>query len=134
MLEKVLNNMSIFIEDQTVIVGNQASSNRSAPIFPEYAMDWVINELDEFDKRDGDVFYITEETKEELRGIADFWYHNTVKDKGLAAMPPASKVFYDLGIIKAEGNITSGDAHIAVDYGKIMKYGLKDYEEELRKQ
>ena len=88
--------MSIFIEDQTVIVGNQASSNRSAPIFPEYAMDWVINELDEFDKRDGDVFYITEETKEELRGIADFWYHNTVKDKGLAAMPPASKVFYDL--------------------------------------
>jgi len=128
MLEKVLNNMSIFIEDQTVIVGNQASSNRSAPIFPEYAMDWVINELDEFDKRDGDVFYITEETKEELRGIADFWYHNTVKDKGLAAMPPASKVFYDLGIIKAEGNITSGDAHIAVDYGKIMKYGLKDYE------
>ena len=43
-------------------------------------------------------------------------------------MPPASKVFYDLGIIKAEGNITSGDAHIAVDYGKIMKYGLKDYE------
>ena len=25
MLEKVLNNMSIFIEDQTVIVGNQAS-------------------------------------------------------------------------------------------------------------
>ncbi|ASW43714.1 glycyl radical protein [Clostridium isatidis] len=128
MLEKILNNMSIFIEDDTLIVGNQASSNRSAPIFPEYAMDWVINELDEFDKRDGDVFYITEETKEKLRGIADYWYHNTVKDKGLASMPPASKVFYDLGIIKAEGNITSGDAHIAADYGKVMKFGLKDYE------
>lgn len=128
MLEKILNNMTIFIEDDTLIVGNQASSNRSAPIFPEYAMDWVINELDDFEKRDGDVFYITEETKEKLKGIADYWYHNTVKDKGLALMPPSSKVFYDLGIIKAEGNITSGDAHIAVDYGKIMKFGLKDYE------
>ena len=62
-LENILKNMSIFIEPETLIAGNQASSNRSAPIFPEYAMDWVIDELDEFEKRDGDVFYITEESK-----------------------------------------------------------------------
>lgn len=129
MLKNILENMKIFIEDDTLIVGNQASSNRSAPIFPEYAMDWVIAELDEFEKRDGDVFYITEETKEQLRQIAPFWYHNTTKDKGLAAMPKESRLFYDLGIIKAEGNITSGDAHLAVDYGMIMQHGLKYYED-----
>ena len=61
MLKHVLEKMSIFIEPQTMIAGNQASSNRSAPIFPEYAMKWVIDELDEFEHRDGDVFYITEE-------------------------------------------------------------------------
>lgn len=129
MLKNILENMKIFIEDHTLIVGNQASSNRSAPIFPEYAMDWVVAELDEFEKRDGDIFYITEETKEQLRKIAPFWYHNTTKDKGLAAMPEASRLFYDLGIIKAEGNITSGDAHLAVDYGMIMEHGLKYYED-----
>ncbi|MFQ9923031.1 MAG: glycyl radical protein [Beduini sp.] len=129
MLKNILENMKIFIEEDTLIVGNQASSNRSAPIFPEYAMDWVIAELDEFEKRDGDVFYITEETKEQLREIAPFWYHNTTKDKGLAAMPKESRLFYDLGIIKAEGNITSGDAHLAVDYGMIMQHGLKYYED-----
>lgn len=127
MLENILTKMSIFIEKNTLIVGNQASANRAAPIFPEYAMDWVIKELDEFEKRDGDVFYITEETKQQLRDIAPFWKHNTTKERGLAAIPPASKVFYDLGIIKAEGNITSGDAHLSVDYGKLMRYGLKDY-------
>lgn len=60
MLKEVLENMSIYIEPQTLIVGNQASQNRAAPIFPEYAMDWVIRELDEVDKRPGDRFTITE--------------------------------------------------------------------------
>lgn len=129
MLQNILEHMTIFIEPQTLIAGNQASANRSAPIFPEYAMDWVIDELDKFEKRDGDVFYITEDTKETLRELAPYWEHNTTKDKGLAAMPASSKIFYDLGIIKAEGNITSGDAHLAVQYEKIMKCGLKDYEE-----
>ncbi|WP_195971019.1 glycyl radical protein [Clostridium thermobutyricum] len=129
MLKSILEKMPIFIEKQTLIVGNQAKANRAAPIFPEYAMDWVIRELDEFEKRDGDVFYIDEETKEELRNIAPYWEHNTTLDKGLANIPPSSRILYDLGIIKAEGNITSGDAHIAVDYGRIMKKGLKEYEE-----
>lgn len=128
MLEKILSDMSIFIEPQTLLAGNHASSNRSAPIFPEYAMDWVIDELDEFEKRDGDVFYITEETKHSLCEIAPFWQHNTVKERGLKAMPESAKIFYDLGIIKAEGNITSGDAHIAVNYERMLKNGLREYE------
>ncbi len=128
MLENILRNMTIFIEPYTLIAGNQASSNRAAPIFPEYAMDWVIRELDEFEKRDGDVFYIDEETKQQLRDIYPFWEHNTLLDKGLAAIPPESRVFYDLGIIKAEGNITSGDAHLAVEYEKVLKEGLRSYE------
>ncbi|MCL2473253.1 MAG: glycyl radical protein, partial [Treponema sp.] len=127
MYKNVLEKMSIFIEKQTLLAGNQASGNRSAPIFPEYAMDWVIGELDEFDKRAGDRFYITEETKAALKEIAPFWEHNTIEDRGLAAMPESARVFYDLGIIKAEGNITSGDAHVAVNYKRMLESGLVDY-------
>ena len=127
MLKRVLEEMTIYIEDETLIAGNQASSNRAAPIFPEYAMDWVIAELDEFEQRDGDRFLISEKTKEDLRSIAPFWEHNTLLDRGLAAFPPHSKLFYDLGIIKSEGNITSGDAHCAVDYGRMLTVGLRDY-------
>jgi len=129
MYKNILEKMSIFIEKQTLLAGNQASGNRSAPVFPEYAMDWVIAELDEFDKRTGDRFYITEETKTKLKEIAPFWEHNTVKDRGLAAMPEQARVFYDLGIIKAEGNITSGDAHVAVDYRRVLEAGLRDFRE-----
>ena len=124
MLKGVLEGISIFIEPQSLLAGNQASANRSAPIFPEYAMDWVIDELDEFDKRDGDRFHISEENKQALREIAPFWKNNTVKDRGLAAMPESSRLLYDLGVIKAEGNITSGDAHVAVKYGYLLEHGL----------
>ncbi|NRT77605.1 glycyl radical protein [Clostridium beijerinckii] len=133
-LENILKNMTIFIEDNSIIAGNQAESNRSAPIFPEYAMDWVINELDEFEKREGDIFYITEESKNVLREIAPFWEHKTLKDRGLAGMPAESRIFYDLGIIKAEGNITSGDAHIAVNYETVLNLGLINYKERTEKK
>ena len=67
MLKNILEKMPIYIEEDTLIVGNQASSNRDAPIFPEYTMKFVIDELDTFEKRDGDVFYITEKTKDKRR-------------------------------------------------------------------
>lgn len=133
MLKNVLEKMSIFIEPQTLIAGNHASANRSAPIFPEYAMKWVIDELDQFERRNGDVFYISPKSKDALRGIAPFWEKNTIHDRGLAAFPPHSRLFYDLGIIKAEGNITSGDAHIAADYESLLRRGLVDFERRTRR-
>lgn len=128
MLENILEHMSIYIENDTLLAGNQARSNRWAPVYPEYSMNWVIDELDTFEKRPGDIFYITEETKKQLREIAPFWQHNTLEDRGLAAFPAQSRVFYNLGIIGADGNITSGDGHIAVDYKNVINYGLKSFE------
>lgn len=125
MMDEILRNMTIYIDDDALLAGNQGSQNRAAPIFPEYAIDWVIDELDEFDKRPGDRFTISEKNKEILRDIYPYWENRTLKDKGLAAFPDKSKLLYDLGIIKAEGNITSGDAHIAVDYDLVLKQGLE---------
>ena len=132
MLREVLENMSIYIEPETLIVGNQASQNRAAPIFPEYAMDWVIRELDEFEQRSGDRFTITEENKQILRQIYPYWKGRTLQDKAYAVYPEQAKRVYDLGIIRNEGNITSGDAHLAVDYKRVLEKGLKDVERRTR--
>lgn len=51
MLQKILENMSIYIEDKSLIAGNQATKNTNAPIFPEYTMEFVMNELDLLKKR-----------------------------------------------------------------------------------
>lgn len=133
MLKNILGKMSIYIEDETLIVGNQASSNKDAPIFPEYTMEFVMNELDLFEKRDGDVFYITEKTKEDLRSIAPFWENNNLRAKGGALLPEEVSVFMETGFFGMEGKLNSGDAHLAADYETLLKTGLKGYEERTRK-
>ncbi|HKL33030.1 MAG TPA: pyruvate formate lyase family protein, partial [Tangfeifania sp.] len=130
-LEKTLEQMTIFINDGELIVGNQSSENRAAPIFPEYAVDWLPKEMDELDKRPGDAFFITEEHKKELLEIADWWKGTVLWDRGRAMMSQELRDLQDSAIIKATGNLTSGDAHIAVDFPKILKIGLKGYLEEI---
>ena len=133
MLKKILEEMTIYIEDKSLIAGNQATKNRNAPVFPEYTMEFIINELDLFEKRDGDVFYITEETKGQLRKIAPFWKNNTLRDRGEALLPDEVSVFMETGVFGMEGKLNAGDAHLAVNYEKVLREGLKGYEERCRK-
>lgn len=132
MLKKILENMDLYIEDKTLIVGNQATKNCNAPIFPEYTMEFVMNELDLFEKRDGDVFYITEETKRQLREIAPFWENNNLRARGAALLPEEVDVFMETGFFGMEGKLNAGDAHLAVNYQKVLEYGLEGYEKRVR--
>ena len=132
MLKNILANMSVYIEDRTLIAGNQATKNCNAPIFPEYTMKFVMDELDKFEKRDGDVFYITEETKEQLRSIAPFWENNNLRAKGEALLPDEVSVFMETGVFGMEGKLNAGDAHLAVNYGKMLSEGLAGYEQRTR--
>nr|WP_270498867.1 formate C-acetyltransferase/glycerol dehydratase family glycyl radical enzyme [Holdemanella porci] len=132
MLEKVLDHMSIYIEDKSLLAGNQATKNRNAPIFPEYTMEFVMNELDQFEKRDGDVFYITEKTKEQLREIAPFWQNNNLRARGEALLPEEVRVFMETGVFGMEGKLNAGDAHLTVNYERILKDGLKGYEKRVK--
>jgi formate C-acetyltransferase len=130
-LEKTLKEMSVFIDEGELIVGNQSSALRAAPVFPEYVTSWIINELDEFDKRPGDAFFVTEEQKKELKELCKWWEGKTLIEKGYSIMSPLNREIHDSGIIRAEGNLTSGDAHIAVNFEKILKIGLAGYLNEI---
>lgn len=131
-LEKTLNKMTIFIDEGELVVGNQSSQNRAAPIFPEYAVDWLPKEMDELDKRPGDAFFITEEHKTELLEISKWWKGKVLWDRGRALMSQELRDLQDSAVIKATGNLTSGDAHIAVDFYKILSVGLNGYFEEIK--
>jgi len=130
-LEKTLLGMTIFIDEGELIVGNQSSQHRAAPIFPEYAVDWLPEEMDGLDKRSGDAFFITDEHKKELVEIAAWWKGKVLYDKGRALMSQELRDLQDSAIIKATGNLTSGDAHIAVDFYKILEVGLNGYLDEI---
>ncbi len=123
-IRKTLQGMSIFIEPGELIIGNQASKLRAAPIFPEYAVQWIIKEIDEFDKRPGDVFYVEEAQKKELLELCSYWKGKTTFSRGRYLMGETLRDIHKTAIIKAEGNLTSGDAHIAIRTERLLKTGL----------
>lgn len=131
-LEATLKEMTIFIADGELIVGNHASKLKSAPFFPEYATKWMLKELETFDKRPGDAFYLTEDVKQDIRELCPFWDGKTTLDKGYAIMPEQYHRIHEAGIIRAEGNLTSGDAHIAINNKKVLSIGIKGYLEEVK--
>lgn len=133
MLKQILEEMTVYIEDKSLIAGNQATKNTNAPIFPEYTMGFVMKELDLFEKRDGDVFYITEETKKQLREIAPYWENNNLRARGEALLPDEVGVFMETGLFGMEGKLNAGDAHLAVNYERILSDGLKGYEARTKK-
>src|SRR5699024_213975 len=50
MLEHILNNMTIFIQEGELIVGNHTNKPRCAPVYPEFGARWILDEMDDFSK------------------------------------------------------------------------------------
>ena len=136
-LQRTLQNMTIFIAEHDLLAGNQSEEERCAPIFPEYAVEWIIDELAEkgnFDKREGDNFHLKEEDRAELLDIADYWMGKTLKDRSMAIMTDELKQASLVKAIHGEGNMTSGDGHIVPDFPKALKVGLRGIIEETKER
>lgn len=120
-----LEHMTIYIEPDSLIFGNQASQNFAAPIFPEYSIQWVIDELDTFTKRSGDIFYIDEKTKEDLRSIAPYWKGHTHEDRVNAHITDSIRMAEKQGVLHRGGISMSGDGHIVPDHETVLKQGFR---------
>jgi formate C-acetyltransferase len=123
-LEEHLRTRTIWIDNNELIVGNQASRLRAAPIFPEYTVRWIEAEIDGLADRPGAGFHVTEEDKEVIHSLTPYWRGKTVQDRCYGMFTDEQEAILASTIIKAEGNMTSGDAHLAVDNEKILALGL----------
>lgn len=121
--DAILDQMTIYIEDDMLIIGNQASANFAAPVFPEYSFDWVIEELDQFDQRSGDFFLISEETKQRLRDLEQYWVGKTHKDEVLANLPTINRLAEQQAILHRGGISMSGDGHIIPNHEFVLEHG-----------
>lgn len=122
-LASILKKMSIYIETDSLIIGNQASRNFAAPIFPEYSIDWIIDELDEFEHRSGDYFKITEDTKTRLRALQPYWQGKTHQDEVLRNLPAVNRQAEKQGVLHRGGISMSGDGHIIPNHDFVLEKG-----------
>lgn len=123
-LEKILAEMTIFIQEDELIVGNQATKPRSSPIFPEFSCKWLEDELDRLEKRSGDVFLISEEKKQTLRQLFPYWEGKTSNELAAALMTVEAKDAQAAGVFTVGNYFFNGVGHISVDYGKVLAIGL----------
>jgi len=132
-LAHVLDNMTIFINEGELIVGNQASAQRAAPLFPEYGADFLVDEVDEFAHRRADVYTVSAEVKRAIVDkIGPYWHGKTLYDRALAMRPAEVTQAEKIGAISGRGNISSGDGHIVMNIPKVLRQGLNGILEEVR--
>jgi len=120
-----LSKMTQYIEEDSLIFGNQASRNFAAPIFPEYSIDWIVNEIDSFPLRKGDAFAVDPKVKEELLSIAGFWKGKTHQDQVMANLDQDILLAQKQGALHLGGISMSGDGHLVPDYPIILSTGLR---------
>ena len=123
-LARHLSERTLWIKHDELIVGNQASEVRGAPIFPEYTVGWIENEIDELADRPGQVLPSAQPIRAIMHEICPWWRGQTVQDRCYGMFTDEQKALLDSGIVKAEGNMTSGDAHLAVNFPLLLELGM----------
>lgn len=137
-LKAILEEMTIYIEEDSLIFGNQARKNFAAPVFPEYSFDWVIEEMEDFPKRSGDYFCIDEDTKERLRKLQPYWHGKTHQDEVKRNLTEINKLAAEQAVLHRGGISMSGDGHIIPNHDFVLEVGYggmaKIAEEKLKQE
>jgi pyruvate formate-lyase/glycerol dehydratase family glycyl radical enzyme len=120
-----LQNMSLYVVEDSRIVGNIASKMFAAPIFPEYSIGWIRDELDTFEHRSGDVFYVDNQVKKDIVSIIPSWENQTHQDNVYSKLTSTIKEASSMNVLHLGGISMSGDGHIVPDYPLLLSKGFR---------
>jgi (2S)-3-sulfopropanediol dehydratase len=126
----VLANMTISIDDLELIVGDCAASAKACPVFPEFSVDWVVDEVTHqpFRSRPHNRYQHTAEVDEQLLGIADFWSGQTVSDlvlERLSAGDIRGSTHEGEGVYSVEMCIKGGIGHVIPHFDEVYAHGWR---------
>lgn len=121
----LMANIPIVIRDDELVVGANSIKSRSSQVYPEFSYQWVEDELDTMEHREADPFRISEETKTALRQVFPYWKGKTTSELATAYMTPQTVAAIDHNIFTPGNYFYNGIGHVTVDYGKVLRIGLK---------
>ncbi len=120
----ILENIPITIRNHELIVGSQTKSPRSCQVYPEFSYEWLESELDTVDSRVADPFYISEETKAELRRVFPYWKGRTTSELATAYMAPEAILSIDHCMFTPGNYFYNGVGHYTIKYDEVINMGL----------
>ncbi|HPO46730.1 MAG TPA: pyruvate formate lyase family protein, partial [Spirochaetota bacterium] len=124
-LEHILNNISVIIREDELIVGCRTSKLKGAPLFPENKSRWIEGDLENFDIRILQRALITAEEKRELaEEILPFWQGRTVENRLEELLPEDVSADMDKYIFTMMLEITYGIGHFTMNHSRVLAKGL----------
>jgi len=132
-LSDILDNISVIIREDELIVGCRTSKLKGAPLFPENKRQWIEENADGFDARPLQKALIREEEKREIKEeILPFWQGKAVEDRLVELLPPDVAQDMEKFIFTMMLEITYGIGHFTMDHTKVLKKGLRGIIQEAR--
>lgn len=123
----ILQNVSINIYPDELIIGEIAAPMKSAPIFPEFSYSWIPDEIKNFawEEREIDPYYATDETKKKLLDIEQFWNGKTTEMVAISTMTQEELMGSHLGtgVIFLNLYLHGGIGHVSADYKTLLNLG-----------
>ena len=121
----ILHNIPIIIRDEELIVGSSTLAPRGCQTFPEYSFQWLEDELDTVATRTADPFYISEETKADLREVHKYWKGKTTSELATSYMAPEAILAIDHNIFTPGNYFYNGVGHVTVKYEEVLAIGYE---------
>ena len=136
-----LGNCPIYIYEDELIVGSLGCDKKAGPVFPEFGVNWVVNEMknglmDYSEIRTHDYFSYTDEDIKNLESIQDYWQGNTIEDAAIAMLTDeelkgshaGKKLFSNIAYVMC------GPGHLGVNYNTILNKGFGAVREQIIKK
>ena len=127
-LREVYERVPINIWEDELIVGELAAPPNSAPVYPEFSLDWLCDELVNrpLDLRKNDRYVIDEKTKNDILSIQSYWKGKTVSEATVSTYTDEEKLGSHLGaaVILEDLYIYAGIGHVTANYEKLLRVGF----------
>ncbi|MDG3085701.1 formate C-acetyltransferase [Vibrio hannami] len=120
----ILDNVAISIREDELVAGNRTVIPRAGIVSPEMDPYWIEKELDIFESRPQDKFYISEEDKKVYREeLLTYWSERSMKDFINSQIPAEIKDAVGQKIFSVN-QTDKGQGHIIIDFDRLLDNGL----------
>ena len=127
-LRELYQRVSIHIWEDELIVGELVAPPNSAPIYPEFSIDWLVEEFRErpMDERKNDRYVVDQKVIDDVYSIQDYWKGKTVSEAALAAYTDEERVGSHLGAGIALESLFmyAGVGHVTANYERLLSQGF----------
>lgn len=130
-LAAVLQNVPLKIYPHELIVGEMGCAAKSAPVFPEFSYNWIVEELkngtiQKSAARTHDYFAVSEETKKRLLDLAEYWQGKTVEEQALARLSEEELKGSNLGkgVYLLNAYLSGGAGHCSPKFDMLLQIGF----------